>query len=146
MYVDFRIFGIENFKIETIDTCNTQEEADILEEKYIIENNCTYPSIGYNKVKCAMGGDTLSNNKNIKEISKKISEIKIGSKNHMSKPVKLTIIKTNEVKIFESAALCAKWIGEDYASIADSSIKRKCNGVIKNNVVHKRYIVEWANL
>ena len=64
----------------------------------------------------------------------------------MSKPVKLTIIKTNEVKIFESAALCAKWIGEDYASIADSSIKRKYNGVIKNNVVHKRYIVEWANL
>lgn len=48
LYNSMRKYGIENFKIETIDETNDLEKLGELERKYISEYNSTDQSIGYN--------------------------------------------------------------------------------------------------
>ena len=82
-YRAIRKYGKENFKIESIDFANTQEELDQKEIYYIN----LYDSVkkGYNSKdsigKC--GGDTLSEHQNINEIKEKIRQSKLGDKNPM---------------------------------------------------------------
>ena len=82
-YRAIRKYGKENFKIESIDFANTQEELDQKEIYYIN----LYDSVksGYNSKdsigKC--GGDTLSEHQNINEIKEKLRQSKLGDKNPM---------------------------------------------------------------
>ena len=57
LYSSMRKYGIENFKIETIDSANTVTELGELEKKYIKEYNSKDYNIGYNLTN---GGETAN--------------------------------------------------------------------------------------
>lgn len=140
IYVDMMNIDICNWTIEEIDSCSTKNEASRLEKYYISINNSTDRDIGYN-ISVGGVGDTLTNNPNIHNISKKISASKIGRLNHNSKAVELDI---GFMKIIiESAELCRNYIFKNYnINVASSTIKRKCNGVIKDNRIGD-FKVRW---
>lgn len=48
-------FGKENFKKETLEICETQEQLNSNEEYYIELHNSTNPQLGYNIIKKAFG-------------------------------------------------------------------------------------------
>lgn len=50
-YEDINIYGWENIKHEIIDSAETQEDAERLEQLYIILLDAENPEIGYNKTK-----------------------------------------------------------------------------------------------
>ena len=62
-------YGINNFKIEVIDTANNQKELDEKEIKYIHEYDCMIPK-GYN---LTLGGRTTKGYKHTQEAKKKMS-------------------------------------------------------------------------
>lgn len=67
---DRKEYGVENFKVEVIDHCETQEEAYELEEYYIKEYDTKYPN-GYNLTE---GGAGIKGFKHSEESRKKMSE------------------------------------------------------------------------
>ena len=102
-------YGKENFIIEQIDIANSQEELDELEYYWINQLNSFAPN-GYNlkKEKGKSGGDTLSNNPNLSEISEKISNSKMGGKNPNSTKIIAINILTKEEFLYESMADCQR--------------------------------------
>lgn len=70
-----KVHGIENFKYEIIDTCDTKEKANKLEEKYIQNFNSLMPK-GYNMTK---GGQHTNINK--EKISKALKGKFVGKNN-----------------------------------------------------------------
>lgn len=123
-------YGKEHFKIELVYECSSQEELDQKEFEYI----SSYPieqlyNTKFVQGKC--GGDTLSNHPNKAEISKKISESKMGAKNPRAKAVRATNIKTGEQFEFGSALECVRNI-IDPNSKDHSPVTRRCRGIIKS--------------
>ena len=123
-------YGKEHFTIELICECSSQEELDQKEFEYI----SSYPieqlyNTKFVQGKC--GGDTLSNHPNKAEISKKISESKMGAKNPRAKAVRATNIKTGEQFEFGSALECVRNI-IDPNSKDHSPVTRRCRGIIKS--------------
>lgn len=124
-YRAMRKYGVEHFFIELIDTATSQEELDEKEFQWIMK----YPkeklyNTKFSKGKC--GGDTLTNNLT-PEISKKISDSKIGSKNPRAKSVKAINIKTGENFVFGSMGECAREL-----SLPDHTcISKRCLGKAK---------------
>lgn len=82
-YRAIKKYGKDNFKIEAIDSAETQAELDQKEIYYINFYNSVKE--GYNSKdsmgKC--GGDTLTEHQNIAEIKEKIRQSKLGDKNPM---------------------------------------------------------------
>ena len=123
-------YGKEHFKIHLICECYSQEELDKKEFECI----SSYPieqlyNTKFVQGKC--GGDTLSNNPNKAEISKKISASKMGAKNPRAKAVRATNIKTGEQFEFGSALECVRNIINPN-SIDHSPVTKRCRHVIKS--------------
>lgn len=73
-------YGIENFKKEILEECNTNNELCVKEKYWIEYYNSINRKIGYNISKGGDGGDTLSNNPNLEIIKSKISSVRKGKK------------------------------------------------------------------
>ncbi len=69
-------FGIENFTITIIAECQTKEELDLLERKFIHECNCVFPN-GYNLIGYGIksGNRTQAPSSRIADIKEKIDYI-----------------------------------------------------------------------
>lgn len=155
--LELRKFNKKDFIIELIEELDNQEEANNREIYWINY----YDSInnGYNSKstigKC--GGDTLTNNPNMKEISKKISESKLGDKNPMRingglkgekngmfgitpknarKCVSINI-NTNKVKVFKSI----KELQIYHNVTTDCMVISRCKGQTKSP--YKGYIFKY---
>lgn len=133
-------YGKENFNIEKIKICDTLEEAFKFEKEYITKLNTI--KAGYNVATGGRGGDTLTYNLKRKEISEKIKSSKLGDKNHNAKQVDV-YFKNDFLKRFGSAGEATRYFKSIGIDIAESSVKRKCSGVIKNNYI-KEYKVYWS--
>lgn len=72
-------YGIENFKKEVIEICDSQPKCDEREIFWIKEINSFYP-IGYNINTGGKGGDNITNNPNKKEIILTFSKSNAGRK------------------------------------------------------------------
>lgn len=109
-----RKYGKESFTISLIEECKTQEELNIREQYWIRYYNATVD--GYNETdatsKC--GGNTYQSksDEELKNISKKIRESKIGRKNPNSKSVKVYNILTNEEIFFDTVLDCQIFFNE----------------------------------
>ena len=110
-YRAVRKYGKESFIIEQIDTAFNQDELDEKEVYWIRYYNAVEDGYNSNDHKGRVGGDTLSNHPNIKEISKKISDSKMGAKNPRARGVIAKNILTNETFKFGSACECARELG-----------------------------------
>lgn len=135
-------YGVEHFYIELICQCNSQEELDKKEYEYIT----SYPreqlyNTKFVQGKC--GGDTLSMHPDKKEISKKISNSKMGAKNPRAKAVRATNIKTGECFEFGSALECVRII-INCNSKDHSPVTRRCRGIIKCPL-HGEWIFEYIS-
>jgi len=75
-----RKHGIENFIIEEIDSAEDSTRLLQLEQFYIKRENSIDPQVGYNMT---LGGLGTAGYKHTEETKKKLSEAKIGEKNHM---------------------------------------------------------------
>lgn len=126
-----RKYGKENFKIEVVDTANTQEELNQKEQYWIR----FYDSVasGYNETdaisKC--GGNTYKSktDEEMSIIKEKIRQTKLGNKNPMAKKVKRINIQTNEVDIFDTVIACARACG---IKSGKTSVTTRLNGQIKS--------------
>lgn len=131
-----RKYGVDNFKLEVIDTAECQEELTNKEIFWIKFYNSIEE--GYNettaKEKC--GGNTYKSKteEELKIIGEKISKTKIGSLNVNAVPVKCRSIKTGEEHFFESQADMQKF----FNATNHIFISKRCLGKIK-----KPYLDEW---
>jgi group I intron endonuclease len=74
LHLAFEKFGIENFKKEVLEECNSLELLNEREIFWINYYNSTNRLIGYNIALGGCGGNTISNHPNKEEIAKKHSE------------------------------------------------------------------------
>lgn len=72
LYAALQKYGVENFKYETLASCEDQETADHLEDYYIEQYKSRDPSIGYNLKKGGRGGKHSEESK--EKISKTLRE------------------------------------------------------------------------
>jgi hypothetical protein len=73
LHLAFQKYGIENFKKEIIEECDSIELLNEREKFWISYYSSTDRSIGYNIASGGNGGDTISNHPNKEEIKKKHS-------------------------------------------------------------------------
>ena len=138
-----RKYGKENFKIEEIDSANSQEELNKKEQYWIRYYNSV--EVGYNETdaisKC--GGNTYQSKtpEEMEIIKEKIRETKIGKKNPMARKIKRINILTNEEEIFDTIISCAKDCG---IKNGKTSITQRLNGTIKSPFKGK-WIFEYYN-
>ena len=124
-----RYYKPENFIIELIDTANNQEELNQKEQYWIQFYDST--NQGYNETdaisKC--GGNTYKSKtpEEMKKISEKIRQSKLGGKNPHSTKVKCKNIKTNEEYHFDCQADMSKFFNENNHQF----ISRRCRHEIK---------------
>jgi group I intron endonuclease len=74
LHFAFEKHGIENFKKEIVEVCETQEILNQREKFWISYYNSTDRKVGYNIAKGGNGGDTLSNHPDKHDIGKRIGE------------------------------------------------------------------------
>lgn len=139
-----RKYGKESFTICVIDIAHNQSELNYKEQFWIQ----FYDSVncGYNETdaiyKC--GGNTYKSKtiEEMKNISIKIAQSKIGGKNPNARKVKMTDILTNEVLIFNSQQECA-----DYLKLSSHMpVSRRCrNTCDKTKLLNDRYMFEYYN-
>ena len=126
-----RKYGKDSFKIEIIDTAQTQDELNEKEQYWIR----FYDSVknGYNETDaiCKSGGNTYQSKteEEMEEIKEKIRQTKMGSKNPMARKIKRTNINTGEVEIFDTIISCAQACG---IKNGKTSITTRLNGQIKS--------------
>lgn len=131
-----RKYGVENFKLEIIDTATTQEELTQKEHDWIIY----YDSIenGYNETSAISksGGNTYKSKteEELMTIGEKIRNSKTGGKNINATPVKCRNIETKEEFFFDSQAEMQKFFNTSNHIF----ISRRCLGKIK-----KPYLNLW---
>lgn len=128
IYKAINEFGIENFSIELLEEVN-KEEANQREVYWINFYNSVEEGLNTKGSLGKSGGDTLTNNPNMKEISKKISDSKKGGKNPNATKVKMTDLETGEEKIFDAISIC-----RDYLNLPKERhdiISKRCFGRIK---------------
>ncbi len=159
-----RKYGANSFKLELIDTAETQEELNLKEQKYIREYNSI--ENGYNETdalnKC--GGNTYQSktNEEIIQISIKISKSKIGVLNPNHKAVKVKNELTNEEIFFDTVKDCQKYFNEESHRFITTRVlgitKSLYNGVwniayandeyneMSKKIIRKRYLVYGINI
>ena len=124
-----RKYGPDSWKIESIDTANTQEELTQKEQYWI--NHYNSVEEGYNETnatnKC--GGNTYQSKteEEMEIIKEKIRKTKLGVKNPMARKIKRTNIQTGEVEIFDTVISCAKACG---IKNGKTSVTTRLNGQI----------------
>lgn len=125
-----RLYGPDKFRIEIIDTAESQEELTQKEHNYIIQ----YDTInsGYNETaaisKC--GGNTYQSKteEEMAAIKDKIRQTKLGGKNPHATKVKCHNVETNEELFFDSMSECVNFFGRDNHRFISS----RCRGEIKS--------------
>lgn len=136
-----RKYGKENFIIEEIDTAQTQDELNRKEQYWIQYYNSVLD--GYNETdaisKC--GGNTYQSKtkEEIKIITNKIRQTKLGYKNPMARKIKRINIITNEIDVFDTIISCAKACGIQNGK---TSITDRLNGSVKKPF-RKTWIFEY---
>ena len=124
-----RYYKPENFSLEIIDTAKNQEELNHKEQYWIQYYNST--NKGYNETdaisKC--GGNTYKSKtpEEMKKISEKIRQSKLGGKNPHSTKVKCKNINTNEEYHFDCQVEMQKFFNETNHQF----ISRRCRHEIK---------------
>lgn len=119
--------NIENFYIELLEECKTQEELDAREIFYINFYDSIKKGYNTNLGGFSSGGDTLSQNENLEKIRIKISNSKKLEKNPNATKVKAINLITGEKNHFNSVKEC-----QIYYNIPRHDIViRRCNGKIK---------------
>ena len=124
-----RKYGVKNFSVEEIDSSDSQEELNHLENYYIHLYDCI--ENGYNETDSVnrCGGNTYfsKTKKELDAIREKIRKTKIGGLNPSSKSTKLINTVTKEEKIFSSAKECS-----DYLQLSSPRpVQRRASGEIK---------------
>lgn len=124
-----RKYGIDTFTAEIIDTASTQEELTQKEQYWIKFYNSVEE--GYNETDATekSGGNTYKSKtpEEMKVISQKIRESKLGGKNPNAVGVKCKSIKTGEELHFTSQAEMRDYFNESNHQF----ISRRCLGKIK---------------
>lgn len=134
-----RKYGVKSFSVEEIDSTDSQEELNRLENYYIHFYDCL--KNGYNETdsinRC--GGNTYfsKTEEELDVIKDKIRKTKFGGLNPNSKSVKLIDTITKEEKIFSSAKECA-----DYLGIKKHPVTRRASKKIKK-LLMDRYDFEY---
>jgi group I intron endonuclease len=132
-------YGIENFKKEVLEVCDTLELLNEREKFWIKELNAI--SEGYNISLGGDGGDTISNNPRRDEISKKISESNKGK----------FIGKTNSKETREkiSNALKGRFAGDknpnygkNHTDEAKDKIRKKALGRVVSDETRKKISIK----
>ena len=129
-----RTYGEDNFKLELVETCNTQEELNLREQYWIRY----YDSIhnGYNETDAIYkrGGNTyFSKSENeMAEILDKIRQSKIGSKNPHSHSVKVFNVVTNEEHIFDTVKDCQEFFNENTHRFITTRVSGQTKSLYKN--------------
>ena len=128
LYEDMRVFGIENFTLEQIDTATNIKELDKKEIYWIKQ----YDSVnqGYNLTDGGHGGNTYKykTKEEMKITKEKISITKLGTKNAHAVSVKAYNTITKEELYFNTVKQCQDYFGENNHNF----ITRRCmNRVIK---------------
>ena len=138
-----RAYGKESFKLEVIDTANTQDELNQKEQYWIQYYNTVED--GYNETdaisKC--GGNTYKSKteEEMESIKEKIRQTKLGGKNPMARKIKRTNIQTNKVDIFDTVISCARACG---IKNGKTSITTRLNGQI-TSPYKNTWIFEYYN-
>ena len=135
-------YGKGAFKIEIIDFAKTKKELNEKEELWIKYYNSTNENIGYNETCGAIGGNTykLLPKDKLRNIKKKISVSKQGSKNPNASSVKVLNIETNEEIVFDTVKECKEYFKEKNHNF----ITRRCSG--KTNYLYKgKYIFAYKD-
>lgn len=120
-------YGIENFSIELIEEVNNQEELDEREYYWIQYYNAINEGYNIKDTKGKCGGDTLSNNKNLKIIKQKLSNSKKGKLNPNARKIKAINIETKTEYYFDTLKECQLKLNIPYHSI----ISKRCRHIIK---------------
>lgn len=128
LYKAINEFGIENFSIELLEEVDI-ENANQRELYWINFYNSVEKGLNTKGTIGKSGGDTLTNNPNMKEISRKISNSKKGSKNPNSSKVKMIDLETGEEKIFDAIVDCRDYLG--LPKERHDIISKRCFGRIK---------------
>ena len=139
-----RKYGKKSFTICVIDIAHNQTELNYKEQFWIQ----FYDSInfGYNETdaiyKCEGNTYKSKTSEEMKSISIKIAQSKIGGKNPNARKVKMTDVLTNEVLIFNSQQECA-----DYLQLSSHMpVSRRCRGKCENiKLLNDRYMFEYYN-
>ena len=134
------LYKIEDFEIEELEKCDSKQKTNEREKHYIKYFNSIKK--GYNIATGGVGGDTLTHNLHRDKISEKLRVSKIGSRNHNAKAV-IVCVDDKIFKTFGSAGEATRFFIKEGIKIAESSVKRKCNKIIKNNSIGK-YKVYWG--
>lgn len=138
-----RKYGKNNFKIEEIDSANSQEELNKKEQYWIQHYNSV--ETGYNETdaisKC--GGNTYKSKtpEEMENIKRKIRKTKLNEKNPMARKIRRINILTNEEKTFNTIISCAQACG---IKNGKTSITQRLNGTIKSPFKGK-WIFEYYN-
>lgn len=131
-----RKYGPDKFTVTVIDTAETQEELNQKEQYWIRHYDSVH--CGYNETdaiyKC--GGNTyLSKNEwEMREISEKIRESKLGALNPHSRKVKCRSKLTGEELIFDTMKECQEYFGMDNHGFISRRI---------NNKINSLFLEEW---
>ena len=139
-----RKYGKDCFTICIIDIAHDQSELNYKEQFWIQ----FYDSIncGYNETdaiyKC--GGNTYKSKteQEMKQISEKLAQTKVGGKNPNARKVKMVDVLTNTVMIFNSQQECA-----DFLQLSSHMpVSRRCRGKCENaKLLNNRYMFEYYN-
>ena len=133
-------YGVENFIVEQIDVAIDKKDLSNKEIYWISFYNSTDRNIGYNLTFGGEGGDTysLKSKEEMDKIKAIISQKNTGRNNGMARPIKLTNVKTGEIKILESMREA-----KDFFNIkGHSPILTRCQGYRKP---YFDWLVEWED-
>jgi len=134
LHLAFQKHGIENFKKEIVEVCESQEMLNQREEFWISYYKSTDRKIGYNIAKGGNGGDTISNHPDKEQIGKRHSDWM--KENNPTKGRKKT---ENEIENWKNSYV-GKWKGEKNPNFGS---KRSESSKEKMSEERKRW---WINL
>lgn len=125
-------YGKNNFKKEILENCISNDELCEREKYWIEYFNSTDLNVGYNISKGGDGGDTLSNNPNLKNIKLKISNFRKGKKYEDILPLEKVIEYKKKLSIISSKRLKGKTLEDLHGVERAKEIKEKLSNSQKN--------------
>lgn len=121
LHLDIQKYGIDNFMVEVIESAETKIEANLLEEKWILDTKSYLNEIGYNKAISNKKYASVNGfyNKHHSEESNKL--------NRLSQPTRKCVVDLKTGMIYQSIRECAKTL-----NLTKTYISSVCRGGIKN--------------
>ena len=122
LYFDIQKYGIEQFKIETIDYAETKENAKALEEQWTLDTKSYIDAIGYNKAIATKRYSVVNGFYGKHHTDESISE------NRLNQPHRKSVIDFDTGIVYSSIRECAKAL-----NITKTYVSNVCNGKIKKH-------------